>query len=75
MELDPYSFPENTLLKLISPLSDSFAKKTPKLSLNRTMKSMKIIKEDGINESENNKISKIYTPEEQSLKNLTNMNL
>ena len=75
MELDPYSFPENTLLKLISPLSDSFTKKTPKLSLNRTMKSMKIIKEDGINESENNKISKIYTPEEQSLKNLTNMNL
>ena len=75
MDLDPYSFPENTLLKLISPLSDTFTKKTPKLSINRSMKSIKITKEDGINESEENKISKIYTTEEQNLKNLSNMNL
>ena len=75
MDLEPYNFPENTLLKLISPLSDTFKIKTPKISINRTMNSMKIKKEDGINELEENKISKIYTPEEQSLKNISNINL
>jgi len=75
MDLEPYNFPENTLLKLISPLSDTFKIKTPKISINRTMNSMKITKEDGINELEENKISKIYTPEEQSLKNISNINL
>ena len=75
MELDPYSFPENTTLKLITPLTDSFTIKTPKLSVNRTMKNIKIIKEDGINEPEENKISKIYTIEEQNQKNISNMNL
>ena len=75
MDLEPYNFPENTTLKLISPLSDTFKIKTPKISINRTMKSMKIKKEDGINELEENKISKIYTPEEQSLKNISNINL
>jgi hypothetical protein len=75
MDLEPYNFPESTLLKLISPLSDTFKIKTPKISINRTMNSMKIKKEDGINELEENKISKIYTPEEQSLKNISNINL
>ena len=75
MELEPYAFPENTILKLISPLSDSFIMKTPKLSLNRTMKSLKIVKEDGISQSEDNIISKIYTEEEQNINNLSNMNL
>ena len=75
MESDPYSFPENTIIKLISPLSDSFVIKTPKLSINRTMKSLNIIKEDGITEPEENKIIKIFTAEEQNLKNLSNMNL
>ena len=75
MDLDPYSFPENTILKLISPLSDSFTIKNPKLSINRTMKSLNIIKEEGINQLEENIISKIYTPEEQNEKNITNMNL
>ena len=75
MDLDPYSFPENTTLKLISPLSDSFTKKTPKLSINRTMKSLIILKEEGINRAEENIISKTYTPEEQNEKNISNMNL
>ena len=75
MELDPYSFPENTTLKLISTLTDTFTIKTPKISLNRTMKNIKIVKEDGINEPEESKISIIYTPEEQFQKNLFNMNL
>ena len=75
MDLDPYSFPENTTLKLISPLSDSFTKKTPKLSINRTMNSLIILKEEGINRAEENIISKTYTPEEQNEKNISNMNL
>ena len=75
MDLEPYSFPENTTLKLISPLSDSFTKKTPKLSINRTMKSLIILKEEGINRAEENIISKTYTPEEQNEKNISNMNL
>ena len=64
MEFESYNFPELTLIKLISPLSNSFKIKTPKLSINRTLKSMKLQKEDGITESENEKISKIYTLEE-----------
>ena len=75
MELDPFSFPENTTFKLIAPLSDSFTIKTPKLSINRTMKNIKIIKEEGNNEQEQNIISKIYTVEEQIQKNLSNMTL
>ena len=75
MELDQYGFPENTILKLISPLSDSFIMKTPKISLNRSMKSIRIIKKDEITESEENKISKIYSQEEQNIKNISNMNL
>ena len=43
--------------------------------MNRTLKSMKLQKEDGITESENEKISKIYTLEEQNLKNNYNINL
>ena len=76
MEFESYNFPELTLLKLISPLTNTFKIKTPKLSLNRTLKSIKIQKEDGITESEEEKIAKkIYTIEEQNLKNLYNMNL
>lgn len=75
MEIDPYYFPENTTLKLISPLTDTFIMKTPKISLNRTMKNIKIIKEEGINEPEEAKITKFHTPEEQTQKNLSNMNL
>ena len=76
MEFESYNFPELTLIKLISPLTNTFKIKTPKLSLNRTLKSMKIQKEDGITESEEEKISKkIYTIEEQNLKNIYNMNL
>ena len=76
MEFDSYNFPEFSLIKLISPLTNTFKIKTPKLSLNRTLKSMKILKEDGITESEEEKIAKkIYTIEEQNLKNLYNMNL
>ena len=76
MEFESYNFPELTLIKLISPLTNTFKIKTPKLSLNRTLKSMKILKEDGITESEEEKIAKkIYTIEEQNLKNLYNMNL
>ena len=75
MELDPFSFPENTTFKLIAPLSDSFTIKTPKLSINRTMKNIKIIKEEGNSEQEQNIISKIYTVEEQIQKNLSNMTL
>ena len=75
MEIDPYYFPENTTLKLISPLTDTFVMKTPKISLNRTMKNIKIIKEEGINEAEEAKITKFHTPEEQTQKNLSNMNL
>jgi hypothetical protein len=76
MEFESYNFPELTLIKLISPLTNTFKIKTPKLSLNRTLKSMKIQKEDGITESEEEKIAKkIYTIEEQNLKNLYNMNL
>ena len=74
MEFESYNFPELTLIKLISPLSNSFKIKTPKLSINRTLKSMKLQKEDGITESENEKISKIYTLEEQNLKNNYNIN-
>ena len=66
MEFESYNFPELTLIKLISPLTNTFKIKTPKLSLNRTLKSMKILKEDGITESEEEKIAKkIYTIEEQ----------
>ena len=76
MEFESFNFPELTLIKLISPLTNTFKIKTPKLSLNRTLKSMKIQKEDGITESEEEKIAKkIYTIEEQNLKNLYNMNL
>ena len=76
MEFESYNFPELTLIKLISPLTNTFKIKTPKLSLNRTLKSMKIQKEDGITESEEEKISKkIYTIEEQNWKNIYNMNL
>ena len=76
MEFESFNFPELTLIKLISPLTNTFKIKTPKLSLNRTLKSMKILKEDGITESEEEKIAKkIYTIEEQNLKNLYNMNL
>ena len=75
MELESYNFPELTLLKLISPLTNTFKIKTPKLSINRTLKSVKISKEDGITESEEGKKSKIYTVEEQNLKNIYNINL
>ena len=76
MELESYNFPELTLLKLISPLTNSFKIKTPKLSINRTLKSIKLPKEDGITESEEEKISKIiYTFEEQNTKNNYNINL
>ena len=75
MEFDSYNFPEFSLIKLISPLTNNFKIKTPKLSINRTLKSLKITKEDGITESESEKISKIYTPEEQNEKNNSNMNL
>ena len=75
MEFETYSFPELSLLKLISPLQSSFKMKTPKLSINRTLKSMKILKEDGISESESEKISKIYSQEEQNQKNINNLNL
>ena len=75
MELESYNFPELTLLKLISPLTNTFKIKTPKLSINRTLKSVEISKEDGITESEEGKKSKIYTIEEQNLKNIYNINL
>ena len=75
MEFDSFSLPENTTLKLITPLSDSFTIKTPKISINRTMRSIKIQKEDGTNEPEENKKSKIYTKQEQNQKNTNNMNL
>ena len=76
MEFESYNFPELTLIKLISPLTNTFKIKTPKLSINRTLKSMKLPKEDGITESEEEKISKkIYTIQEQNLKNTYNMNL
>ena len=75
MEFETYSFPELSLLKLISPLQSTFKMKTPKLSINRTLKSMKILKEDGISESESEKISKIYSQEEQNQKNINNLNL
>ena len=75
MEFETYSFPELSLLKLISPLQNTFKMKTPKLSINRTLKSMKILKEDGISESESEKISKIYSQEEQNQKNINNLNL
>ena len=75
MEFDSYNFPEFSLIKLISPLTNTFKVKTPKLSINRTLKGLRIIKEDGITESESEKISIIYTPEEQNNKNNYNMNL
>ena len=75
MEFDSFNFPEYSLIKLISPLSNTFKMKTPKLSINRTLKSVKIIKEDGITEPESEKISKIFTPEEQNIKNSYNINL
>jgi len=76
MEFESYNFPELTLLKLISPLTNTFKIKTPKLSLNRTLKMLKIQKEDGITESEEEKIEKkIFTIEEQNLKNIYNINL
>ena len=75
MEFETYSFPELSLVKLISPLQSTFKMKTPKLSINRTLKSMKILKEDGISESESEKISKIYSQEEQNQKNINNLNL
>ena len=46
MEFESYNFPEISLIKLITPLSNNFKIKTPKLSINRTLKSMKIPKED-----------------------------
>ena len=75
MEFDSYNFPEFSLIKLISPLTNTFKVKTPKLSINRTLKGLRILKEDGITESESEKISIIYTPEEQNNKNNYNMNL
>ena len=75
MEFETYSFPELSIVKLISPLQSTFKMKTPKLSINRTLKSMKILKEDGISESESEKISKIYSQEEQNQKNINNLNL
>ena len=75
MEFDSYNFPEYSLIKLISPLSNTFKIKTPKLSINRTLKSVKIIKEEGKTEPESEKISKIFTPEEQNIKNSYNINL
>ena len=76
MEFESYNFPELTLIKLISPLTNTFKIKTPKLSLNRTLKMLKIQKEDGITESEEEKIEKkIFTIEEQNLKNIYNINL
>ena len=75
MEFESYNFPELTLIKLISPLSNTFKIKTPKLSVNRTLKCIKLPKEDGITESEEGKTSKIYTVEEQDLKNNYNINL
>ena len=76
MEFEYYNLPELSLIKLISPLTNNFKIKTPKLSINRTLKSLKIPKEDGITESEKEKISSIiYTPEEQNNKNNYNMNL
>ena len=76
MEFESYNLPELSLIKLISPLTNNFKIKTPKISINRTLKSLKIPKEDGITESEKEKISSIiYTPEEQNNKNNYNMNL
>ena len=75
MEFESYNFPELTSIKLISPLTNTFKIKTPKLSINRTLKSIKLPKEDGISESEEEKISKIYTMEEQDMKNTYNINL
>ena len=75
MEFESYNFPELTSIKLISPLTNTFKIKTPKLSINRTLKSIKLPKEDGITESEEEKISKIYTMEEQDMKNTYNINL
>jgi len=76
MEFEYYNLPELSLIKLISPLTNNFKIKTPKLSINRTLKSLKLPKEDGITESETEKISSIiYTPEEQNKKNNYNMNL
>ena len=70
---DEFSFPERTL-NLISPLTDIFTIKIPKISTKRTMKNIDIIKEDGIFEQEN-KNSQILTPEEQIIKNNYNFNL
>ena len=75
MEFESYNFPELTSIKLVSPLTNTFKIKTPKLSINRTLKSIKLPKEDGITESEEEKISKIYTMEEQDMKNTYNINL
>ena len=75
MEFESYNFPELTSIKLISPLTNTFKIKTPKLSINRTLKSIKLPKEDGITESEEEKISKIYIMEEQDMKNTYNINL
>ena len=75
MEFESYNFPEISLIKLITPLSNNFKIKTPKLSINRTLKSMKIPKEDGKTESESEKISKILTEEELNMKNNYNINL
>ena len=75
MEFESYNFPEISLIKLITPLSNNFKIKTPKLSINRTLKSMKIPKEDGKTESESEKISTILTEEELNMKNNYNINL
>ena len=75
MEFDSYNFPEFSLIKLISPLTNTFKMKTPKLNNNRKLKDLKITKKDGITESETEKISIIYTSEEQINKNNYNLNL
>ena len=75
MEFETYNFPEISLIKLISPLTNTFKIKTPKLSMNRTLKLMKIQKEDGIKDSDIENISKIYSQDEQNQKNINNLNL
>ena len=71
-------FPEFQVENLLTPLTDTFTIKNPKIAINRTMKKIFTIKKDGIPQNPlniNNGQKKIFTEEENKQKNEYNLNL
>ena len=71
-------FPEFQVENLLTPLTETFTIKKPKISINRTMKKIFTIKKDAISQNSSNMDNvqkKIFTEEENKQKNDYNLNL